>query len=386
MSIYLGKKVDVLMDQRRAVMYLLVASTLLVAAAVLIMRDQSDQNHRYRLQGNESPLLRFVVEHLMDPSGGIYTNLRDDLALMPDMAGNHQMLSESTGLMMEYALRTNRQALFDTQVDFLRKRLMTREGGIRWVYEKDGPYGDVHVNAAIDDLKIIAALLDASERWEDGGYGRLADRLARVLFERGTAGDLLPDYYDWRYGEQADEITSSYLDLGALGKLADRYPEWRPILDRARSLLESARGPGGLFLKTYRISEGRWIDQDSFNMIDVLYVAHHLAADGADISDTADMIERKWREDGRLSASYDSAWRTVDGGISPAVYALAYRLLAGEGRADTAEEILAALYELSVRDERSPWYGGFVDPSTLEAYSFDHLQALLAESALESER
>jgi hypothetical protein len=121
-------------------------------------------------------------------------------------------------------------------------------------------------------------------------------------------------------------------------------------------------------------------------MIDVLYVAHHLAADGADISDTADMIERKWREDGLLAAAYDRDWRTVDEGISPAVYALAYRLLAEDGRADTAEEILAALYELSVRDERSPWYGGFVDPSTLEAYSFDHLQALLAESALESER
>jgi len=386
MSIYLGKKVDILMDQRRAVMYLLVASPLLVAAAVLIMRDQSDQNHRYRLQGNESPLLRFVVEHLMDPSGGIYTNLRDDLALMPDMAGNHQMLSESTGLMMEYALRTNRQALFDTQVDFLRKRLMTRGGNIRWVYEEDGPYRNVHVNAAIDDLKIIAALLEASERWSDRGYGKLADRLAGVLYKQGTTGDLIPDYYDWRYGEQADEITSSYLELGAMAKLAERYPEWQPILDRARSLLESARGPGGLFLKTYRISEGRWIDQDSFNMIDVLYAAGHLAAAGIGIPDTLDMVERKWREDGLLAAAYDRDWRTVDEGISPAVYALAYRLLAEDGRADTAEEILAALYELSVRDERSPWYGGFVDPSTLEAYSFDHLQALLAESALESER
>jgi len=386
MSIYLGKKVDILMDQRRAVMYLLVASTLLVAAAVLIMRDQSDQNHRYRLQGNESPLLRFVVEHLMDPSGGIYTNLRDDLALMPDMAGNHQMLSESTGLMMEYALRTNRQALFDTQVDFLRKRLMTRGGNIRWVYEEDGPYRNVHVNAAIDDLKIIAALLEASERWSDRGYGKLADRLAGVLYKQGTTGDLIPDYYDWRYGELADEITSSYLELGAMAKLAERYPEWQPILDRARSLLESARLPGGLFLKTYRISEGRWIGQDSFNMIDVLYAAGHLAAAGIGIPDTLDMVERKWREDGLLAAAYDRDWRTVDEGISPAVYALAYRLLAEDGRADTAEEILAALYELSVRDERSPWYGGFVDPSTLEAYSFDHLQALLAESALESER
>lgn len=374
------------MDRRRIVILLLPAFALLVTAAVLTIRTQSDPNHRYHPQGNESPLLRFVVEHLMDPSGGIYTNLRNDLELEPDTAGNHQMLSESTGLMMEYAIRTNRQDLFDTQVSFLRTRLMTREGQIRWVHEEEGPFSDVHVNAAIDDLKIIAALLEASERWEDDGYGRLADRLAGVLLKQGTAGDLLPDYYDWRYGEQADEITSSYLELGALGRLAERNPEWRPIRDRALSLLESSRLPGGLFLKTYRIAEGHWIGQDSFNMIDALYAAGHLASAGIDISDTLDMIERKWREDGRLSAAYDSEWRTVDEGISPAVYALAYRLLMGDGRTDTAASILEAMYEWSERDERSPHYGGFVDPSTLEAYSFDHLQALLAESVLESER
>lgn len=374
------------MDKRRVVFVLIMAAALLAAAAVLTVRTQSDRDQRYRLQGNESPLLRFVVEHLMDPSGGIYTNLRDDLELKPDTAGNHQMLSESTGLMMEYAIRTNRQALFDTQVAFLENRLMTGEGRIRWVYGEDGPFSDVHVNAAIDDLKIIAALLDASERWKDGRYKRLADRLAGVLLEEGTAGDYLPDYYDWRYGGQADEITSSYLELGALGKLTRRNPEWQPIYDRALALLESARLPGGLFSKTYRISEARWIGQDSFNLIDVLYAAGNLAAAGADVSDTVDMIERKWREDGWLFAAYDREWRTVDDAISPAVYALAFRLLADAGRIDAAESILEAMYGLSVRDERSPWYGGFVDPSTLEAYSFDHLQALLAESAIKSER
>lgn len=372
------------MNHRRMVFVVLAAAALLVAAA-LVIRMPSDRNPPYRLQGNESPLLRFVAEHLMDPSGGIYTNLRDDLELAPDTAGNHQMLSESTGLMMEYALRVNRRDLFDLQVSFLKTRLMTGEGRIRWVYEEDGPYRDVHVNAAIDDLKIIAALLEASERW-GGGYGGLADRLAGVLLAQGTAGDLLPDYYDWRHGELADEITSSYLELGALGRLAEHDPDWRPIRDRAQSLLESARLPGGLFLKTYRISDGKWLAQDSFNMIDVLYAAGHLAAAGVDIRDTLDRIERKWREDGELHAAYDREWNTVDESISPAVYALAYRLLAGAGRTEAAEAILKAMYGLTVQDERSPWYGGFVDPATLEAYSFDHLQGLLAESATESER
>ena len=374
------------MKDRRIVFVTLAASALLAMAAVLAARMQSDPNPRFRLQGNESPLLRFVAEHLMDPSGGIYTNLRDDLALPPDTAGNHQMLSESTGLMMEYALSVNRRDLFDSQAHFLTTRLMTDDGQIRWVYEEEGPYRDVSVNAAIDDLKIIAALLKASERWEDEGYGKLADRLSGVLLRQGTAGDLLPDYYDWRHGELADEITSSYLELGALGRLAERDSAWRPIRDRALELLESARLQGGLFLKTYRISEGRWLEQDAFNMIDVLYAAGHLAAAGVGIPETLDMIERKWREDGELHAVYDREWRTVDASISPAVYALAGRLLTDAGRADTAAPILGGMHDLAVRDEDSPWYGGFVDPDTLEAYSFDHLQALLAESTAESER
>jgi hypothetical protein len=362
------------------------ALILLALAAALIVWMRSEQDKRDIRQGDESPLLRFVYEHLMDPSGGIYTNLRDDLELEPDMAGNHQMLSESTGLMMHYALRTDRRALFDAQVSFLRNFLMTDDGQIRWVYEKQGPLSDVHVNAGIDDLKIIGALLEASERWRTDRYERLADRLADVLLKQGVADDYLTDYYDWQYDYRADTITSSYLDLGTLRKLAVRDPSWQPVYERADALLKSAYLPNGLFYKTYVIPERKWLKPDQFNMIDVLYAALHLMEGGGDASNTVRMIERKWQEDGMLFTSYDEELQTVDESISPAVYALAYRLLIHADRAAAAEAIRGELHRLSVRDERSPYYGGFVENSTLESYSFDHLQALLAEADSIAER
>jgi hypothetical protein len=356
-----------------------------IIAAALIWRVRPEQDGRYTLQGDESPLLRFVIQHLLDPTGGIYTNLRDDLELKPDTAGNHQMLSESTGLMMEYAIRTDRQELFDTQVSFLIEYLMTDDGQIRWVYEKQGVFSDVHVNASIDDLKIIGALFHAAEKWQSDRYADLADRLAQVLLTQGVQGDLLVDYYDWRYDDQADSITSSYLELSVLRKLASRDSAWQPIYERADFLLSSAHLSNGMFYKTYVLPEQRWIEPKSFNMIDVLYAAIHLMEGGGDVSNTLRMLERKWQEDGELYASYDRDLQTVDESISPAVYALAYRLMIRAERADIAAEIYAKLHQLSVRDAQSPYYGGFVESSTLESYSFDHLQALLAQSEFEAE-
>jgi hypothetical protein len=365
----------------------IVLAVIVVIIAALVWWLRPEQEQRYELQGDESPLLRFVIQHLLDPSGGIYTNLRDDLELAPDMAGNHQMLSESTGLMMAYALRTDRKELYETQVSFLTRYLMTGDGQIRWVYEKRGPYSDVHANASIDDLKIIGALFAAAERWRIDRYERLADRLAQVLLDHGVTEDgYLADYYDWRYGGMADTITSSYLELEVLGKLADRDPSWQPIHERAADLLRSAHLPNGLFYKTYVIPERRWIVPEEFNMIDVLYAALHLMQGGGDATNTVSLIERKWLEDGQLFASYDGQLKPVNRSISPAVYALAYRLMVRADRPDVAEELGETLHQLSIRDDQSPYYGGFVEPSTREAYSFDHLQALLAESETEAER
>jgi len=370
---------------RRFILAVLFAMALAVLATTLIWWLRLEQDKRHKMQGDESPLLRFVLQHLWDPSGGIYTNLRDDLELQPDMAGNHQMLSESTGLMMAYALRTDRRALFDTQVSFLTEHLMTDDGQIRWVYEKQGPYSDVHVNASIDDLKIIGALLDAADRWQIERYERLANRLAGVLLTQGVKDGYLADYYDWRYGDRADTITSSYLELQVLGKLASRDPSWQPIYERADALLKSAHLSNGLFYKTFVISDQSWIEPKEFNMIDVLYAALNLMDGGGDVSNTVDMIEGLWQKDGKLFASYDTQLQIVDESISPAVYALACRLLANADRMTIAEDIREALKLMSVQDEGSPYYGGFVEPNTLEAYSFDHLQALLAESEWEAE-
>jgi hypothetical protein len=334
----------------------------------------------YELKGDESPVFTFLVKHLLDESGGVYTNLRDDQDFKPDIANNHQMLSESTSLLMEYAVRSNNEELFKTQYRFLLDYLLTEEGFIRWVHDPAGRREDVHTNATIDDLKIIHALLKAAQLWQEPKYERTALRIANTLKEQVLQDDgFLPDYYDWQLQKAAVTVTSSYLDLSALGKLAEYDAAWENAYLRAKQLLHEAKLANGLFKKTYQIEWQAWMEQTDFNMIDVLYAALHLTEAGHHADATCSFVVQKWKRDRKLYAAYDRDGTAMSETVSPAVYALAHRLLVHCGFQEIAEQIYNELMQLSIQDEESAYYGGFVELSTLEAYSFDHLQALLSQ-------
>lgn len=351
-----------------------------MATVISLKKDSERTVSRYELKGDDSPTLAFLVTHMTDDSGGVYTNLRSDHDLQLNVANNHQILSESVGLLMEYAVRSGNELLFQTQFYFLRNFLITDERFIRWVYDPDGILDNVHTNATIDDLKIIHALLKAAELWGTSEYERTADQLAEALKQYVLLEHYeLPDFYDWLHRSPADTITSSYLDLPALSMLAERDSAWKEVNRRAEQLLYEAALPNGLFWKTYRIDKNEWLEQDHFNMIDVLYAALHLEKAGHNAEATRSFLERVWERDGKLYAAYDQNEQVVDDIVSPAVYALAYRLL---HRGDTrllAGQVYDELAQLAIRDDQSPYYGGFVEITTLEAYSFDHLQVLLSE-------
>lgn len=322
-------------------------------------------------------MLRFVHRHFMDSSGGIYTNLRPDRLKKEHTATGHQMLSESTALLLDYAVRTDDRALFDNQLHFLDEYLLDR-GRIRWVWD---PGMKPRVNSTIDDLLIIRALAQASEHWSSKAYARRSAQLAEQLLEHANAGGWLADFYDWQSGARAPTVTASYLDLATMRLLAEDSTEWKKLYGQSRELLRSASMGNGLFYKTYSIIGKTWLREPTYNAIDFLYTALHLAEDKQDVGRTLAWLDTRWKADGRLVSDYTAEGLPASQIESPAVYALAYRLLrAVEDPSPLAEQLYRRMLEWSVQDPGSPYDAGFVTLETKEAFSFDQLQALLAEA------
>lgn len=368
-------------------LYIIITGLLLLLIYILITSSLRDYQliHSYEREEDETPLLAFVLDHLMGIDGGIYTNLKDDLPHVQDIANNHQVLSESVGLLMLYAILEDDLELFTTQYNFLNEYLLSGKQRVRWFADPREPSNNPNTNASIDDLKIIKALLLASDAWDDSKYQRLALSIADHLYEVQVTDAGLLDYYDWQSDQTANTVTTSYLDLYTLRLLSMENEKWEPVYERALNILEESRLQNGLFQKTYDASTDRWEQNESFNMIDVLYVAVHLAEVDQPVKNTLQFIEDKWTKDQKLYGSYDSSGSPVHMIDSPAVYALAYQLLLLVGdQHELAEAFYNKLFSLQVSDRTSEYYGGFVELNTMEAFSFDHLHALIAESKARS--
>ncbi|WP_207953217.1 glycosyl hydrolase family 8 [Paenibacillus agricola] len=339
----------------------------------------SNPDIRLVLKGDESSLYRFVVGHLMDNAGGIYTNLREDSDKIEHTATGHQMLSESTGLMMLYAVKQNRKDLFAQQYVFLNNHLMDRSG-LRWVVDKANNKA-VTTNATIDDLLVVRSLLLAADLWKQSEYAKKADQIANGLWKNAQSDALLADFYNWSPAQKADTVTASYLDLFTLKMLSMRSQQWAAIYTSSKQLSDYAALDNGLYYKTFDLKSRTWKAQTEFNSIDFLYSALHRAEDQIHVTATVNFIKSQWTLNKKLANAYSVAGKEVSQDESPAVYALAFRLLKQVNQEpELAEGLYQRMLQLSVQDPASPYFGGFVDLNTNEAYSFDHLQALLAES------
>lgn len=364
---------------RNAIIAVLLLAAIGAAVAGLAGRKPAEPADVAR--EGDSPLYTFVRQQFLAPDGGVYTNLRDDLPLQPHVANNHQLLSESAGLLLQYSLQTDRRALFAQQASFVRERLNAGSGRIRWVVDPGERIDEVTTDAAVDDLRIVRALRDGAKRWQEPAYGKLAAMIAKQLEDSVRDGEYLSDFYNWESGANADTLTASYLDLYTLRMLGKTSPLWEQVYARSQQLLETAALSSGLFEKQYNLQSRAWVQTDKLNAIDSLYTALHLAEVQADTSRTVAWVRQTWSEHGRLFNDYTRDGEPASELESPAVYALAYRLVKLAAPGDPLSDALyARMTLLSVQDPASPYYGGYVDSAKREGYSFDQLQALLAEA------
>ncbi|WMT41666.1 hypothetical protein RE628_03960 [Paenibacillus sp. D2_2] len=81
---------------------------------------------------------------------------------------------------------------------------------------------------------------------------------------------------------------------------------------------------------------------------------------------------------GELYGQYDKQGKPLNQIQSTAIYAISAMIGSVLGDEELYRDSITQMEKYQVQDKTSPLYGGFGDPGTKQAYSFDNLMALLA--------
>lgn len=325
------------------------------------------------IQLRETLCFQFMTEHMVTAGGGVRTNYLDK-AFNVELAGGAQVLSESMGLWMLYAAETGDQALFDRSLGFVESRLDT---GALISYRYSPEDGAYPVNAFVDDMRIVRALLLAQEAF-GGTYGTTALSYADRIYGTNVSGKRVYDFYDERYGAADGSVTLCYLDLDTMRMLGEADEKWTPVYG---AMLAVTRGgylgdEFPLYAGTYNYADGTYSEQDIVT-VQALLTVLNLARVGECPQSSAAYIKRK-AADGALYGGYRTDGTNTSRVESTAIYAVCARIGKALGDEELYETSIAQMNRFQVLDAESEVYGAFADAQTLDLYAFDNLMALLA--------
>ena len=326
----------------------------------------------YAKLGPAAQTEQFVTEHLMTADGGIQLHAVPQSGAHPR---GQDVLSESQGLVMEYAALTGNKALFKKAYTYVQTNL-SQEGLLRWYGSADGEPGQV--NALLDDLRVLRAL-DSMPGYESEVFYR-AQALARGNLDKD--GDLV-DFYTFADGSQAHQLSMCYADFRALDILARQAPQCAQAVEKARTLVDGAYlgDDFPFYANFYDYETGRY-DEDSLNMAEAMLTLLHQAEAGALKEASLLWLKTAMAGDG-IWARYDTKGNVVSGYRyqSAAVYAIVGLIAVEVEDQALLTQAVSRMEQYRCFQKGSGLDGAFA-PSMEEVSSFDQCAALVLYAKL----
>lgn len=334
----------------------------------------SDYIYKSNIENN---CLKFINTSMVSDEGAIYTNYLPANEVT-EMASGHQVLSESMGLMMLYYSRGNNRDSFDKHYRFLKDNMIVGDKFIKWRHVGEGD--DTVITSTVDDLRIIRALLFAYTRWNDKEYLSFAEKLSNALINDVRTKNVLVDFYDTRREDGATLVSMPYLDIYTMELLVNIDSRWQLILDSSKNIIDNAYiGDEFPFYRaSFDLSTGKYDESNRLNMTESLVTALHLAEAGILKEETIGWLKDILMKERDIYSYYDSKGNPLTDQQSTAIYALVCRIGKQTRDGELYELAFKRLDDYYVGDKESKIYGAFGDYNTLEVYSFDNLQGLLA--------
>ena len=326
------------------------------------------------LLGRAKVGLSFIRERLCSQRGGVYTST----ATSGESPTGQDVLSESQGLMLLYALMKDDRALFDQTLSFIQTDML--ENNLAAWYVSSGQKAPV--NASLDDLRLICALKKAGKKWGNEAYDQAARNAAEALLRLcvNDQGGLV-DYALLNGEGQAQTISLCYLDVEGLRELAGEIEGFAPVLERAEEILLGGRISDDFpfYYASYDYAANSYSRAD-LNTAEALYALWNLSR-AKELPGDAWAYLKSRIETGSLAARYHIDGTAVKGFEyhSTAVWGLAALIAREEGDENAFELALRRMDRLLVLDAGDALFGAYAQKGAA-VYAFDQLIPLLANA------
>lgn len=317
---------------------------------------------------------QFITRNLYGPYG-VHTNFRDS-GQSDTVATGHEVLSESAGLLMRYYVLTNQQNAFRAEWE-LAKRVFELPSGFSYRYSPkfDKKYA---INAAVDDLRIIRALHEAGNHFDRREYIEMADAYGKRFFEFNVKGGKLYDFYDETYRVTNDFVTLCYIDLSTLKQLPVPAKQKSALIGNMQKILQNGYLSDAFpFYETRFQYDTETYRSEEIRTVESLLTILALSEAGLERPESIAYLKEQVKN-GTLYGQYDRNGTPLNDVQSTAIYAITAMIGSEVKDAELYEDSIKQMEKFRVMDEKSPLDGGFGDPVTKTAFSFDNLMALLA--------
>lgn len=323
----------------------------------------------------ENICYRFVVKNMIE-AGGVHTNYLN-MPYEDEKATGYDVLSESQGLIMEYASLTQDYKLFKSSLKFVEKNLNLPQI-LLYRYSNSGR--KFTVNAAIDDLRIIKALIYASDVFSRK-YNHMAKKFSDRFYSTNVKDYFLYDFYDINTSNTNEFITLCYIDLKTMNLISNWNSDWQNVYDNMLNILKNGYidDQFPMFMTSYNYSSKEYEYKSGINMVESLLCALHLS-EVKQCPDTTLNYIRDMVKGDCLYGMYSIKGDKMNDLKSTAIYAICAAIAKSENDIQMYTESIDRMNQFLVKDKSNPIYGAFGNVETLEVYSFDNLTALIAYS------
>ena len=318
---------------------------------------------------NKKLLFTFISKKLLTDKG-IYTNY---LEKNPEntLATGHEMLSESSGIWLQILNQNKKYSEFKK---FYLNMKKTFDQGEQFTYRYNPITNESYdVNATLDDLRIIHALLSYDADTKSDYYAKEASKRFELLKKNTQKNDILLDYYDVNFKEAAKTSSLAYYDFIVL-KHYESTKTYKKQLSLVKKGFLGKNFP--LFYANYNSIKKTYSIQD-LNTSEALITLLHLSQIKELPTASSQWLEHQVLK-GSLYNKYDVQGNVKDKNQSSANYALASMIFEQIGDEKMRTKALENALNFQVTDKNSEIYGGIGDSFTNETYSFNNLNVLLA--------
>lgn len=285
-------------------------------------------------------------------------------------------LSESIGLLMVFALKAHDRRLFEQQIQVL-NRAFVRHKLIAWEIVGDQ---QSTVDSTVDELRILQAMILAEREFPQVHLTTEIDRLAEGLKRHNAVGGWLLDSATAEVSHpKAAPVAVRYWNVSALDALAQIVPGYRRLAYQARLGLVHSQNRWGWYALTYNPIRHTYQfgGPRGLNMDDELITALHAQTAGIPVTAFVTAIRTLWLKHGIIPLAVSAEGRICEPGVSPAVYAMAVRLLLNAGQENIAQAVAQRLWAMQDAPHLAPGSGGFSAVLDGRLYSFTQLEVLL---------